>query len=149
MKTEIKFMANWILGRVIVSVCVALVLGALKACATEVQVVNLTGGDIRFEDGTVRVKCPPGKSVFEWADSAVVSVGSADVNMQSVTLTDSDITALLVGLDFTTDLPVVATEGKQGRLRFFTEGFGFGLVVFGYGLYLRIFKNIGKQNPDL
>jgi len=124
--------------------CVALNLGA-----TEVHVKNFTGQELRFGDSVSRVKLPVGESVFEWDDDATVSVGVADTGMVDITLTDGGITDVLVGLDMTSGEPVYVVGERQGWLAFFAEGFGFGLLVFGYGFTLRIYKNIGKFNPEV
>jgi len=123
---------------------------ALSCHATEVHLQNFTGTQVLFSDGVVELRLPVGLSVFEWVDSATVTVGSAGVGTNVVCeLTDSGITQIDVGVDAATMQPVAVVSGRQGWLAFYTEGFGFGLVVFGWGFILRIYKNIGKFNPEV
>jgi len=130
---------------------ILLLLALVGTCqATEVHLQNFTGAQVLFSDGVVELRCPVGVSVFEWVDSATVTVGSAGLGTNvTCVLTDAGITQIDVGVDVATMQPVAVVSGRQGWLAFYTEGFGFGLVVFGWGFILRIYKNIGKFNPEM
>jgi len=123
---------------------------SVVAGATEVHLKNYTGELLRFQDGNgTRILVPPGVSVFEFGDILHVQVGTTDSNMEPVELFDGGITEIVVGVHFISGNMVIAMAHLQGWEAFFVEGFGFGLVVFGFGFVLRIYKNIGKFNPEV